>query len=394
MYNDPGQKSMLSFWRMAVVSLAVVRAATFVLPAGPANSYQDVGWAGGGPSSVAFPSALPPAALLDLGESELRTRIESDPASLGSLSIGSPSGGILLNGTAVPTDPGWEIVNVLESLGTAETVSFIRTAVGKVREIYPDSPAIYIGDISDAQGGRLNRHISHQAGRDVDLGFYYKSGRGWWHAPGTSANLDLPRNWAFVRALLHATDVEAILLDNRIQRLLYKHALSIGEDKAWLDRVFRFVKGARDAKICHVSGHRTHYHVRFFNPVAQELGRRAYPILVSLKKINPPVLSVRHVVRQGETLGQIARRYGVSVRAIQSYNGLSSSLIRAGRSYRIPVKGVAAPKTGPLIVPARMLAPRTPAALAAYDWPTPIGMYGEMLVNLARHPLPLRGHPL
>ncbi len=382
---------MLSFWRSAALWLAVIRAAAFILPAAAPNFFPEKPGLDGGPAAA---SPASPSALLTSDDAELKSRIVTDPASLGSLSIGSPSSGILLNGTVMPAGPGWEIVNAEESLGTTETMAYIRTAIDKVREIYPDSPPVYIGDISDAQGGRLNRHISHQAGRDADIGFFYKSGRGWWYAPGTAANLDLPRNWAFVRALLHSTDVETILLDLRIQRLLYKHALSIGEDKAWLDGVFRFVRGARDARICHAAGHRTHYHVRFFNPVAQALGRRAYPLLIALKKVNPPVFSVRHVVREGETLGHLARRYGTTARAIQNYNGLPSNLIRAGRSYRIPLKGVAAPPAGPLVIPSRMLAPRTPASLAAFDWPTPLGMYGAALVRLARNPLPFRSLPL
>ena len=99
------------------------------------------------------------------------------------------------------------------------------------------------------------------------------------------------------------------------------------------------------------------------------------------------MFTVRHTVRPGQTLGHIARRYGVTVRAIQQYNGLPSTLIRAGRTYRIPLKGVAAPPSGPQIVPARMLPPRTPAALARFDWPTPVTLYGEMLYRLARAPL-------
>lgn len=384
---------MLSFWRSAVLWLALVRAAAFILPASATNSFPEKPGPDGGSAASTSLSPASPAALLACDNAELSSRIEIDPASLGSLSIGSPSSGILLNGAVMPAGPGWEIVNAEESLGTTETIAYIRTAVDRVREIYPATPPIYIGDISDAKGGRLNRHISHQAGRDADIGFFYKNGRGWWYAPGTAANLDLPRNWAFIRALVHATDVETIFLDLRIQRLLYKHALSIGEDRAWLDGVFRFVKGSRDARICYAAGHRTHYHVRFFNPVAQALGLRAYPLLVALKKVDPPVYSVRHVVREGETLGHLARRYGTTARAIQRFNGLSSNLIRAGRSYRIPLKGVAAPKAGPLVIPPRMLAPRTPAALAAFDWPTPLGMYGDTLVRLARNPLPLRGLP-
>jgi LysM repeat protein len=372
---------------MAGTSRAVVRAVTIILTAMSVSLP-----AGGSPQEPGqalqtHASHLSQAALLALDDNALRSLIETDPDSLGTLSIGTPSGGILLNGTVMPDGPGWQVRLPAEALGTAETLAFIRAAIDKVNEIFPGSPPLAIGDISDAQGGRLNRHISHQTGRDADLGFYYKNGSGVWHIAGTAANLDLPRNWALVRALLLCTDVETILLDSRIQRLLYAHALKIGEDKAWLDRVFRFVKGAKEARIVHTTGHRTHYHVRFYNPIAQELGRRAYPHLVRLNRIKPPVFTVSHTVREGQTLGHIARRYGVSVGAIQRYNGLPSTLIRAGRTYRVPLKGVAAPLPGPLVFPFRMLAFRTPEALAAVKWPTPVDLYGDALSQLARTPL-------
>ncbi len=382
---------MISLGWIAGSCLAVIRSTAIILMAASGPSHGGGTLRDDGQALNARTSPPSQAALLALDKNGLRSLVETDPASLGTLSIGSPSGGILLNGAVMPAGPGWDVVKPAESLGTTETLAFIRTAVDKVNEVYPGSPPVSIGDISDAQGGRLNRHISHQAGRDVDIGFYYKNGSGHWFAPGTAANLDLPRNWVLIRALLACTDLEEIFLDLRVQRLLYAHAISLGEDKAWLDRVFQFIKGAREARICYAPGHRTHYHVRFFNPVAQELGRRAYPHLVRLDRVKPPVFTVRHTARAGETLGHIARRYGVSVRAIQQYNGLPSTLIRAGRTYRIPLKGVAAPPTGPLIVPVRMLPPRTPAALAAFDWPTPVGLYGELLLRLARAPLFMSG---
>jgi len=165
------------------------------------------------------------------------------------------------------------------------------------------------------------------------------------------------------------TDVEVIFLDTRIQRVLHKYAKDIGEDPAWLDRVFQFTRGYRNALIQHVPRHRTHYHVRFYNPVAQELGRRAHPLLVELDIMKPPVHTVKHVARSGQTLGQIAARYGTSVRAIMQANGLKTTQIRAGRAYRIPVRS-AAPPSEPLVVPARLLPPSTPAAIAGIEWPT------------------------
>jgi penicillin-insensitive murein endopeptidase len=316
-----------------------------------------------------------PATLLTLSDDELRKRIEADSAALGSLSIGAPSSGLLLNPVALPSDARWVAAPGSDSWATAETIEAIAVAVDTVCELYPDTPPVAIGDISDSDGGRLKAHQTHQVGRDVDFGYYYKAGKGTWYTPGTAANMDLPRNWALVRGIVVRTDVEAILLDTRIQRLLYNYALSIGEEKGWLDRLFQFPKGSPDAIIRHVAGHRTHYHVRFYSPVAQELGRRAHPTLVDLHIIKPPVYSVAHLVRPGETLGSLARRYGTSVRAIMQANGLTTTQIRAGRVCRIPLR-TPAPPPQPLVVPHRLLPSQTPVVLSSIDWPTAETLYG------------------
>lgn len=330
--------------------------------------------------AAAISSASPdemPASLLTLDDEELKRYIEANPASLGSLSIGAPSSGVLINPVALPAGPRWMIAPNADSWGTTETIAAIQLVIDTVHELYTDTPALFIGDISSINGGHLKRHETHQVGRDVDFGFFYKAAKGTWFTPGTAANMDLPRNWALVRALVVRTDVEAILLDTRIQRLLYNYALSIGEEKDWLDRVFQFARGLPDALVRHVAGHRTHYHVRFYSPVAQELGRRAHPTLVELQIMKPPVYSVPHVVRSGETLGGLARRYGTSVRAIMQANGLTTTQIRAGRVCRIPLR-TPAPPAQPLVMPHRLLPTQTPVALSSIDWPTAETLYGPV----------------
>jgi membrane-bound lytic murein transglycosylase D len=53
--------------------------------------------------------------------------------------------------------------------------------------------------------------------------------------------------------------------------------------------------------------------------------------------ISHPAAARRHVVRRGETLTGLARRYGVSVQALMSANGLSArSQLKAGTAIRIP----------------------------------------------------------
>jgi LysM repeat protein len=63
-----------------------------------------------------------------------------------------------------------------------------------------------------------------------------------------------------------------------------------------------------------------------------------------------------HVVAAGETLSQIAKRYGVSVEALVSTNGLGSpDMIRVGMKLIIPKEGTST-ATGPLVRPTKFVA--------------------------------------
>ncbi|MBP7707586.1 MAG: LysM peptidoglycan-binding domain-containing protein [Candidatus Aminicenantes bacterium] len=77
-------------------------------------------------------------------------------------------------------------------------------------------------------------------------------------------------------------------------------------------------------------------------------GERCLACIVSLPQYIPPdVVTDRHTVRPGDTLGAIARRYRTSVEAIKRLNGLRSNLIRVGQILRVPSRGgVEAPPAG------------------------------------------------
>ena len=285
----------------------------------------------------------------------LLTLARQDPEALGPLSLGSPDAGLLVNPIPMPEGALWTIRNAVESYGTSETVEFIATAIAAVEARYPGSPRLVIGDISRRDGGRLNRHRSHQAGRDVDLGFYYLRGECGEFKVARKGELDLPRTWALVRALVTETDVDRVFLDRGLQRLLYAHALEEGEDRGWLDDIFgRLGDEQRKGIIQHEKRHKNHLHVRFFNPAAQERARIVYATLVETGSLPPPM--VKHRVRRGETLGYLARRYGASASAIRAANGLRGSQLRAGRGYLIPIRRVP-PDNGPIVVPPRRLPP-------------------------------------
>jgi len=322
------------------------------------------------PAQLGAPSAAEPShdasGAIPRETEELLIEAQRDPGVLGPLSIGTPDSGLLLNPVPFPEGSFWRLRDPRESWGTDETIAYVITAIESVEARYPGSPRVVIGDVSDPEGGRLKRHRSHQTGRDADVGFYYARGEVDTFLAARRKDLDLRRNWALVRALLTETDVDRIFVDRSIMSMLYAEALEEGEDRGWLDDVFG--RAGDKGVVQHVRRHKDHFHVRFYNPRSQERGRIVYPVLVEAGVAPPP--TVKHRVRPGETLGSLARRYGTSASAIRAANGFRGTLLRAGRSYAIPIRRVP-PDEGPLVVPPRRVPP-LPVTTASAAPPVPV----------------------
>ena len=296
----------------------------------------------------------PPHPWAELSQTDFDQRVQTDLPSLGSMSVGRPGAGALINGIQLPERDGWKRVDPLHAWGTQETIDYLTQAIGAVRAKFPNSHPLYVGHISARHGGPLSPHVSHQSGRDVDISYFYTGDQARWYRRAHANNLDRPRTWAFVKALITQTDVRLLLIDHSIQKLLQEHALQSGEDEAWVRSVFRGEPGKLRPLIVHARGHATHLHVRFYNPIAQETARRAYAALVKHKRIRPPVYYHHHKARRGDTLGKLAKRYRVTVRDIMRANRLRNTKIIAKRTYRIPRRGNVA-AAGPVKVPARRL---------------------------------------
>lgn len=308
------------------------------------------------------PSAAPPRAphpLSGKSKKEIEALYRTDPASLGSISLGRPGAGALMNGVQMPKGQGWQLIDPAHAWGTEETVDALTRAIGAVRARYPDAHDVYVGHISARHGGALRPHISHQAGRDVDLSYFYRDDSARWYRRATDANLDRERSWAFVRALVTETDVELILIDRGLQKLLREHALAAGEDPRWVSGLFDGIPGVQRPLVFHAKGHATHLHVRFYNPVAQATAVLAHETLVAHGHASAATAFVSHRVRNGETLGMLARKYGTTVREIQRANGLRGTRIRAKAVVRIPKKGPLARPTE-VLIPPRRLPPSSP----------------------------------
>jgi murein endopeptidase len=297
-------------------------------------------------------------------EAQVAAAVAHDLPSLGSMSLGSPNSGALINSVQASENPHYKPVSPSGAWATQETLDFLGKALAQVHEQFPGTAALALGDISGRSGGHSPPHLSHQSGRDVDISYFYNDGARW-YARGTARNLDLARNWAFVRALITETDVDLILIDHSIQVLLETYARHQGEDPSWLASIFRGVPGKLRPLIRHAPGHATHIHIRFFNPVAQETARRCHAALLQARLTRAPQSYITHRVKKNETLGMIARKYGVPVPRLRAANGLKSSLIREKSALRVPVasRGPAGP--GPrLRVPARRLPPASPRSIS------------------------------
>ncbi len=314
---------------------------------------------GGGPTA--------PLPFADLSDAAIESRLKADLDALGPLSVGRTNGGALVAAVRMPNGENWEVKSPGLAWGTQETIDALTHAIDAVANRFPDTPKAFVGDISARRGGHLHPHVSHQAGRDVDLSYYLTEGHRW-YAGANAQNLDRARTWHLIRTLVADSDVDLILVDRQIQRLLKNYALEIGEDPAWLDQIFQV--GGKSARpiIFHVKGHATHLHVRFVSPVARELGRRAYRFLVARHAVSPPTLYVTHTVKPGETLSHLAVRYKVTPDAIKKANALSSDVLRANKPYKIPQAGGGIPMPGPVVIPPRRTPP-PPKAVAVANPP-------------------------
>ena len=203
----------------------------------------------------------------DLADTELERLWKETPESLGSIAIGYTDEGRLVNGERFPEGEGWMVVDPERTYATKEVVDAVVTAIREVRTQFPNAPPLRVNQISAREGGWLRPHKSHQNGRDVDLAFYYPTAEPV-RVRAREKYIDAALTWALVKAMVTRTDVQMVLLDRRVQKVLYDHALQVGEDRAWLDWVFN----GPAPLVQHARRHRDHLHVRFFSPRAQEAG--------------------------------------------------------------------------------------------------------------------------
>ena len=199
--------------------------------------------------------------------------IEPNP----SVSVGYPNRGLLRFGMRINDDRALKVkVGSQDSRhATGELIRLIERAAHEVAFRYPRAE-LTVGDLSRPGGGRFRPHVSHQSGRDVDIGFYLLDrratpvnahvfvrlnnqtmGKQW----GSLYKFDASRNWALIESLLShpTTDVQHIFVSNAIKRRLLNQATKERANPELLMRARRVITQPR-----HGAPHRSHFHVRVY----------------------------------------------------------------------------------------------------------------------------------
>ncbi|ATB33836.1 penicillin-insensitive murein endopeptidase [Melittangium boletus] len=298
---------------------------------------------------------------------------KKQPKTLGSISVGFVHSGRMVNSVQFPPGEEWIVVSPERTWATQETIDAVIRAIREVRAEHPKAPRLRVNQISSQDGGYMRPHKSHQSGRDVDLGFYYPTEEPI-RVRERERHIDLELNWALIKALVVHTDVQMILVDKRVQKVLREYALTHGEDPKWVDSLFL----GNSPLIKHARGHRDHFHVRFFNARAQELGWRIAPLLA----LQPDHNMLMHRVRSGDTLGAIALKYGSGVTAIQKASRMRGTFLRLGQVLTVPLRGpcTRCPVPPHVVIPPRRMPPgfepqapalASPSAPAPTETPVP-----------------------
>lgn len=185
-------------------------------------------------------------------------------------SVGYAGDGSLVGGVPMVDGPGRILkMEAWKSYATAYNVAVLDAILRQWAERFPEDRPLLVGNMSAAKGGRLRPHSTHRSGRDVDLSYPQKI------VPGeeeynwremSERNLDADRNWALLELLVESGELEVVLMDSKLQKILYDHAIATGrvakgELGFWLE--YPRQPGTVETIVRHHAGHVDHLHARF-----------------------------------------------------------------------------------------------------------------------------------
>jgi penicillin-insensitive murein DD-endopeptidase len=198
-------------------------------------------------------------------------------------SVGHPNAGRLEGGIRLEVSkPYFRVVPAYalsdNRWGLPVFVRAIDRAAKAVNKKYPGA-ALGVGDISRRSGGEVNRHHSHESGRDADLAFYVldehdkqverhgfiKINAKLQATDVTGARFDIARNWLLLQTLLldREARVSHVFVAEPIKQALLAHARGRGVSRAVLTRAAQVIMEPTGAL-----PHDDHFHVRISCPAS------------------------------------------------------------------------------------------------------------------------------
>jgi len=186
------------------------------------------------------------------------------PGSIGACHKGSLVGGRNLDPDGDHQGIGFVTAPSRKALwATKETISYVKKCAAEYRRKFPKGAPMNIGDLSKKNGGPLGNHLSHQSGRDVDIGYMTNppQSRGYFNRNATRDNLDLPKQWAIVQCFLDNPDTMYIFLSHTVKDALLVYVNSHPKLKSKYGKYFRRLSILRPD-----NEHHSHMHVRFKCP--------------------------------------------------------------------------------------------------------------------------------
>ncbi len=200
------------------------------------------------------------------------------------MSVGSPTQGKLVGGAQVVESPYLRIVPFYKASdarwGLESLVGLIDRAAQRVRKQFPDA-VLSVGHLSRKGGGEIDRHASHESGRDADIGFYienqstkpiYSDHFVAFLGDGTAptwpgARFDDARNWALVAALVGdgRAHITHIFVAQPIRARLLAYAERVGAPQNIRIRAAELMAQPKGAL-----PHDDHFHVRIGCPMGMD----------------------------------------------------------------------------------------------------------------------------
>ena len=282
-----------------------------------------------------------------------------------SKSIGAPNHGKLEGGVHLDVAPHLRVVPAYQPgdarWGVRELVDAIDHAARDVRKRFPDA-VLGVGELSHKEGGEIERHHSHESGRDADLAFYLVDslGRGVARdrfltilpngvaAADAHVRFDDARNWTLIGALVSdpKARVTHVFAVNHLRTRLLSYAAKVNAPAALRARVAEVMMQPH-----HALPHDDHFHIRVACPTNSpeciewpitSTGKTKGPTaLAKAKPVKPPKPPTKKLLRARAT-GQVGAPYSTAAVA--------------------PMAGVAGPQPTPSATPPAPLEPTVPSS--------------------------------